>query len=393
MEYRPYYLGREWVRSGHQVTVLSSTFSHLRTRAPKIVRWFTREEIDGINYFWLKTPAYHGNGIERVVNNFAFIAQLIRFERRIGQLTQPDVVIASSTYLLDAPFVRKIANKYSAKAVYEVKDLWPMSLIELGGMSPKHPYVQLIQWAENYTYKHMDKLVCTLPGAEAHMRRHGLAEGKYIFIPNGIWVEDWNSNHHQLPVDYLDLFSQLKFESKFIVGYFGSHGVSNALDVLIDSAACMQNTPACFVLAGQGPEKERLEKRVQDQKIINVFFLNPLSRQYMPGLLKNVDVCYIGWKPNPIYQYGVSPNKLLDYMMAGKPVIHVAPFDEDIVRSSACGFSIPSNNISEITAGITQLMEMTKEERLQMGQRGQRYVLAHHNYKKLAVDYLRALQD
>ncbi len=202
MEYRPYYLAREWVRLGHEVTIVAATFSHLRTRGPQVNGKVTTEEIDGIRYIWLKTPPYRENGPKRALNIFSFAHQLCHPTRWLPRDWRPDAVIASSTYPLDNIPAHRIARRSGAKLIYEVHDLWPLSPIELGGMSPKHPFILLMQWAENYAYRHADTVVSVLPHAESHMRAHGLAAGRFIHIPNGIDVTEWQGATAPVPAEH-----------------------------------------------------------------------------------------------------------------------------------------------------------------------------------------------
>ena len=116
MEYRPFYMAREWVRMGHNVTIVAADFSHLRSKQPNT----GYECIDEINYVWLNTPKYKGNGVGRVLNMLSFIKGLFNNYKKIIGRTSPDLVIASSTYPLDIYPAKYIASKYKAKLVYEV---------------------------------------------------------------------------------------------------------------------------------------------------------------------------------------------------------------------------------------------------------------------------------
>jgi glycosyltransferase involved in cell wall biosynthesis len=260
-------------------------------------------------------------------------------------------------------------------------------------MSRLHPYVQLIQWAEDYTYKNMDKIVCTLPLAEPHMKAHGLQAGKFIYIPNGIAVDDWSEEPGELPQEYQELFLKLKNEKRFIVGYMGSHGPSNALDILVEAAERLQNTAVDIVLVGQGSEKEKLIEQARSRNLTNIHFLPSIARKYVRSILALVDACYIGWNPHPIYQFGISPNKLLDYMMGGKPVIHVVPVGNDLVAESGCGISIRALNADLIADAIKQMMAMSPQERELLGENGRKFVRDHHDYKALAQSYLKAVEN
>src|SRR5262249_51399416 len=114
MEYRPYYLAREWVRAGHRVQMLAADFSHVRSKQPED----GDETIDGIAYRWYPTPGYQGNGLGRVDNIWRFLSQVWRDTPRIVRDLAPRVVITSSTYPMDIWVARRMARMAGAKLVF-----------------------------------------------------------------------------------------------------------------------------------------------------------------------------------------------------------------------------------------------------------------------------------
>jgi glycosyltransferase involved in cell wall biosynthesis len=392
MEYRPYYLAREWVKFGHEVTVVSASFSHLRRRQPRLNTKISRENIDGIQYLWLSTPEYRGNGIRRAINISVFVKKLFRYRKKIASEIAPDVVIASSTYPLDIYPANSIAKRAGAKLIFEVHDLWPLSPMELDGMSPMHPFIVVMQRAENYAYKNADTVVSLLPKADSHMKDHGMAPEKFVYIPNGVDVTEWGKTETPLPDIHDKTLEKLKAEGRFIVGYAGGHGLSNALDSLIDAASFIKDEPVSLVLVGQGPEKERLQKIVRGRGLDNVVFLSPVPRDSVPGLLQRMDSFYIGWQRKSLYRYGINPNKLFDYMMAAKPVIHAVDAGNDPVSESSCGISIAPEDPEALAGAIIELMHMSNDERKTLGENGRNYVMANHDYSILAQEFADIMQ-
>lgn len=394
MEYRPFYLAREWSKLGYKVTIVASSCSHLRTHTPCMTDELTEEEIEGIRYVWLKTPAYQGNNLGRVLNILTFVIQLFRYHARLIKQFQPDVVINSSTYPLDTYPAQLIARKAKAKLVFEVHDLWPLSPIELGGMSPRHPFIMLMQQAENFAYRRSDLVVSLLPKAKVHMQEHGMAAQKFIYLPNGIDVDEWKINPTQIPEQHQETLSQLKRSRQIIIGYAGGHGISNALSFLIDAAASLNNYQSLtFVLVGQGPEKEALQQKAAQLGLTNIIFLSPVPKTAVPALLKEMDMLFIGWQKQPIYRFGISPNKLMDYMMAAKPIIHSISAGNDPVAESGCGISVPAEDPPAIAKAILQLIGQPVAERQAIGLRGRDYVMAHHDYTVLAKKFLEVMGD
>jgi len=391
MEYRPYYLAREWVRAGHRVQIVAASYSHVRTRQPLVTRDALDEVIDGIAYRWLPTPAYAGNGLGRVKNIWAFLSRLWRETPRLVAGFQPDVVIASSTYPMDIWVVRRIARRARAKWVYEVHDLWPASPIELSGMSPRHPFILLCQKAENDAYRDADAVVSMLPVVAEHMRAHGLDLRKLHIVPNGVALDEWQGTPQALAPDLAETLAALKRDGRTIVGYAGSHGLPNALDVLLDAAALMKDEPIAFVLVGDGHEKARLAQRVRDEGLDHVTMLAPVPKAQIPALLAAFDIAYIGWQRVPIYRFGIAPNKLMDYMMAGRAVLHSVEAGNDAVAEAGCGLTVAPESAAAVAVGLRELAALTPEARAAMGERGRAFVVANHSYRVLAQRFIDAV--
>lgn len=391
MEYRPYYMAREWLNDGHNVTIVAASNAHVRSTPPKVDGSVTIEMIDGIRYVWLKTPQYEGNGIGRVVNMMTFVAKLFLSQGVMCADTVPDAVIASSTYPLDIYPAAYLARKSKAKLIFEVHDLWPLSPMELGGMSPWHPFIVVMQHAENYAYRACDRVVSMLPKAEEHMRKHGMAPHKFVHIPNGIVVDDWDDAEGALPPSHHQALQELKSRGRFLVGYAGAHGIANALENLIGAASLLRDEPVAFVLVGQGPEKERLQEKARALGLSNMVFLPSIPKKTVPALLSAMDCLYIGLQKQPLFSFGVSPNKLMDYMMAAKPVIHAIEAGNDLVAESGCGLSVAPEDPAAIAAAVRQMVEIPLPDRIRMGERGRKYVLACHDYRILARRFLEAM--
>jgi glycosyltransferase involved in cell wall biosynthesis len=396
MEYRPYYLAREWVRSGHRVTIVASSTSHLRNQAPLLEgRARLDETIDGIDYIWLATPSYRGNGVARVRNMAAFVLRLWREGPRLAAALRPDVVIASSTYPLDIWPAHRIARDARARLLFEVHDLWPLSPMELGGYSRLHPFIMLLQAAENYACRHADAVVSILPKVGAHLEAHGMAAGKLHLIPNGVDPDEWAggsaSNGHALEPALGAALDRLKQHGKFVVGYAGTHGIANALHTLIEAAARLQAHPVAFVLVGAGPEKAALQRMAYERGLSNLHFFDPVPKAQIPALLQGFDLAYIGWHRQPLYRFGISPNKLIDYMMAACPVLHAVDAGNDPVAEAGCGLTVAPEQPQAIADAILALMARGAERRAQLGQRGRAFALAHHTYPVLGQRFLTAL--
>lgn len=385
MEFRPYYLAREWVKMGHSVTIVAASFSHLRQKNPNISE-LTEEFIDGIRYIWLPVNKYQGNGVMRFKNMLAFIYQLYHNLGKLAQI-EPDVVIASSTYPLDSYPAYKLAKMTGAKFAFELHDLWPLSPMELGGMSKWHPFIMLMQRGEDFWCRHADKVISILPKTEEYLKTRGLKGGKFCHIPNGIVLSDYD-NVLPLKADYAERLDKLHNSEKFLIGFAGAHGIANALNVLLCAAEKLKNTNAYFVLVGQGQEKENLKALAQKMKLDNVLFLDSIPKKMVPAFLNKMDVLYIGLQNQKLFKFGISPNKLMDYMMASKPILHSVTAGNDLVQEANCGISVPAEDIDAVADAIKKFMAMDKAELSALGANGKEYVIKHHDYKVLAEKFI-----
>ncbi len=384
MEFRPYYMAKEWVKAGNQVLIVGGSFSHMRKKQPEE----SETLLDGICYRWVKLNAYKGNGVGRIRSMFSFVSKLWwGYKKYIGNF-KPDVVIASSTYPLDIYPARRIAKHYGAKLVYEVHDLWPLSPMEIGGYSKWHPFIMVMQRAENYAYKYSYQVVSLLPYALEHMKKHGLKEEKFVYVPNGFDEEEWREEKGVTFCKHHEYLQQLKREGKKILGYVGGHATSNALDFLLDAMKLIKKEEVVCVLVGNGQEKQRLINRATKENIRNVVFLDAVLKKEVPALLAEMDALYIGWENNPLYRFGISPNKLIDYMLSGKPILHSVNAANDWVAEAGSGVSVKAEDSLAIAKGIKCLFSLNGETMENMGVRGKEFVMRHFSYVFLAKKFI-----
>ena len=389
MEFRSYYMAREWVAMGHRVMIVGSAFSHLRKQQPAA----GRETIDGIEYLWLPARSYEGNGAARALSMFRFVWQVYR-NMQLWDDLRPDMVIASSVYTFDIYPCRRIARRNHARLVYEVHDLWPLSPMIIGHYSRWHPFIWLLQRGENYAYRHCDMVVSILDKAFPHMQRHGLSADRFCCIPNGYRKEEWNpmSGQTLLPEKHTTLLNQLKEQGCTIVGFAGGHTQSTAMHVLVEAANLLRTRhDIAFVLVGQGPLKEELIALAQMHQLDNIHFLPPIEKRAIPELLDRFDICYAGGVHSILHQYGTSFNKITDYMVAGKPIVNSVDEPGSMIERVGCGLQVAAERPDQVAKAVAQLADMPEAERTAMGILGRDYALQNLEYKTLAQRFIDAV--
>lgn len=385
MEFRSYYMAREWVRMGHKVTIVGASYSHLRKKQPTI----GNETLEGVDYMWLPTTEYEGNGMKRVLTMFQFVAQVYKHRKELINL-RPDIVIASSVYTFDIYPCRHIARRCGAKLVYEVHDLWPLSVIAIGGYSRWHPFIMALQHCENYAYRHCDMVVSMLDKAYPHMQRHGLKEERFCCVPNGFLKEEWeNIDSTALPSEHTQLLEKLHNDGKTIIGFAGGHTQSTAMHVLIEAAKRLEgHADLAFVMVGQGPQKEELIALTKKKRLDNIYFLPPIPKKSIPLLLKHFDICYAGGIHSALHRYGTSFNKITDYMLSGHPIVNSVDEPGSLVERVGCGIQVEAENSEQVSEAIAELADMTSEERATIGEKGRKYALENLEYHTLSQKFL-----
>ena len=388
MEFRPYYLAREWVKKGHSITILGASFSHLRQHNPDVKQDFQEEDIEGIKYVWFKTPKY-GGSIARIKNMMAFVWKLKRNAKKIAKEYKPNLVIAGSCYPLDNYSAQKIAKLAGAKYTYEVRDIWPLSPMLIGGYSKYHPFIWVMQKAEDYAYKHVDKIISLLWNAEGHMLEHGLAPGKFVCVPNGYNPDEWTDDKFSLPLpeEHQKAFDRLK--GKTIVGFAGGFAASGSVVTLVEAAVELKDRDDIhFVLVGRGPERDSYEKIINDNGLKNVTILQAVSKSMIPAINNHFDIAHLGGLHSELHQYGTSYNKMTDYMLSGKPIVQSVDEPGSVVERVGCGIRVEAENAKAVADAIVSLAGKTAQERREMGLKGREYVINNLAWSKLAEDFL-----
>ncbi|GAB7389274.1 glycosyltransferase family 4 protein [Bacillaceae bacterium] len=388
---RHFDLAKELVKHHYQVTIFASSFDHL-TRTEKYIhepRVYSREEeYEGVKFVWIKTFPYQRNDWRRVLNMLSYTIRAYRIARKRKE--KPDVIIGSLMHPFAALLGYILAKQKGSKFYFEERDLWPQSLIDLGKVSPKNPVVWFLDKLELFLYKKADKIIVLFDKAADYVEKRGIDRNKVLYIPNGVDLHRYNDNEKPLPLEIAEAFNRLK--EKFIAVYTGSHGLANNLDAILDAAKILKekNKEIHFVLVGDGPEKERLVKRKQQEKLTNVTFLPPLPKECIPAILKKANVGLLPLQHSPVFKWGISPNKLFDYMASSLPVIILCDVDGTPVEKSESG-AVIRNQYSEKLA--EKLLEYVKDQiKLQgMGQRGRAYIEKHHSWQMLSKKIIETL--
>ena len=382
---RHYYFSQNWIKKGYKVTIISGSYNHVFHKLPDAPKQFNLEIYGKTPFCWVKVPNYNPKSVTRFWSFLVFSLKILFLP--IKSLGKPDIIIVSSMPIFPILTGYWLKLLYKSKALFfEIRDIWPLTLVLLGNVSPKHIAVRFIGWFENFGYKKADKIVSLLPNARSHFEKVANAGKKFIYIPNGL-DEDSLSNE-EIPKTLESLIPK----EKFIIGYTGTIGLANALEYLVDAAGLLKDDKRFhFIIIGDGYLKDELSQKSKD--FGNISFFSKIRKNQVASAINYFDVCFVGRNNTPLFKHGVSANKYFDYMLAGKPVLDSNNKIKDPVELSKCGIIVKPDSAIAIADGIQQLFNLSDKEREIMGNRGRKYVKEHHNIKYLSSLYIKLFEQ
>lgn len=380
-ESRLFALAREFRKIGREPVIISSDSNHLASY-PRFSSRYTREVLGGCETWWIRTMRYAKTAsLRRVLSWLDFELKLLLMPTK--RLPAPDVIIVSSLSLLTVLNGIRLRRRYRCKLVFEIRDIWPLTLVEEGGYSDSNLLVKLLAWVERYGYRHSDLVIGTMPNLAEHVAAVAGDGIACECVPFGF---DPSAFEHQdrLPPDYP---VERIPDGKFVIGYAGSIGLSNALDTII---ACAVELAAderyFFAFLGGGDYRERYVE--ETRHLDNVVFLPKVQRTQVQAVLRRCDVLYFAVHDSPVWKFGMSLNKLIDYMMAAKPVLASYSGYPSMLDEAGCGEFLPAGDVAALKDAIHRYSSMGSEQLAAMGEAGRGWLLANRRWDVLARSYL-----
>lgn len=386
MEYRPHAMALEWARMGVQTTIIAGTFSHLRRRNFPDAVPGQPYEIDGVEFRFLPTRAYDGNGLGRVLSMVDFVTAGWRAAPRVASELRPDAVIASSTYPFDTYFAQRVARLSAGRLVHEIHDLWPLTPIELGGHSPRHPLMLAMAQAERSAYRRSDLIVSILPNVEGHVRSLGI-DTPVVPIPNGI---DQAVPPDQAPAALTELVDRLHASGRRVVGYAGGMTTANAMDDFVAAMGLLTHEPVTAVLLGDGLLRPDLEREAASLGAA-VEFVGSVPKSQVHDALTRCDALYIGSRRSRLYEFGVSANKIFDYLLTGVPIVNAFASEHSPLVYAGCTVRAEAENPHDIARAILEAVSLPDRQRQSIADSSVAWVRDHHAMPVLAARFLEAL--
>ena len=368
-------LGAELVKRGHSVNLFAANFSEIGQTEPhaarrKGIHW---EQVLGVKVGWLPTPAYSDNSWGRGWNTLVFALRALRLPKHGSD--RPDVIYGSTPTLFAALAGLLAARRLGIPFVLEIRDIWPQSLIDMG-MSRFHPFIASSAVIERYLYRHSDAVVMLMPNAEPHLVAHGASRERIHWIPNGV---NFDLVPPFVPPSKKDVLELI---------YIGDFGGGNNPEVILDAAAKLQQRggpPMRFRIIGHGSGLPAMLAKQAALRLANVSVEPPIPKIQVYSLLSQADIMLAPYSKLSVHRFGVSLNKLFDYMAVARPIVFANDASNHPVLDSGCGLECPADDPEALAEAISAVAGMSLEERWKLGLRGRRYAEQNHDFARLAA--------
>lgn len=391
---RHYDLAKELVKKNIKVTIIASSFNYqtrMEERNYKKSEWYQIEIVNGVRFVWLKTIKYKKNDYKRVINMLEYSVKSFFIKNVLKD--NPTHVIGSLMHPFAAITGAKVAKKKKALFIFEERDLWPQSMIDLGNASPNSLKVKALKRIEKWLINSADKVLLLFDKAKKYMVQNGVPEDKLMVVSNGVELKNYDKFVEQLPPQVQEVFEETA--GKFIVVYTGAHGMANNLDMVLNAAKELLNKKVNdihFILLGNGVHKESLIARKVEEKIGNVTFLDSINKDYIPSFLSKADVGLLPLHDSPVFNWGISPNKMYDYMAAKLPVIILTDIERDALHKNNPSILIQKEQSRNLVEELIEL-NANRDRANEVGELGYQFILEHCNWEVLSEKFLDQLNE
>jgi glycosyltransferase involved in cell wall biosynthesis len=379
---------REWVRHGHDVTVVTCAPNHPSGKVYPSYRnrLYQTEWIHGVHVIRLWTFLAANDGF--LLRTLNYVSYLVAAVLALPTLRRPDVIVSTSPQFfcglagLAARFIKK------APWVLEIRDLWPESIVTVGAMR-RNWSVRLLEVIEALAYRRADRIVSVTHSFVPHIaERAGNNPAKIVVITNGVDV-----SHFKAETDSGNTKRELGLEGKFVAAYVGTHGMAHGLEMILEAAALLRDQPRiAFLLVGDGAERSRIERLKQERQLDNVLILGQRSKESMPSIWAATDASLILLRRNALFRK-VVPSKMFEAMAMRRPIILAVEGEaRALLEEVGAGIAITPESAHELAAAVVRLAD-DPDFAAALGASGAKHVREHYDRARLAWRYLALLEE
>lgn len=378
---RSFHLAKNLSIQGYDVKIIANSYFHKFKNEPLVNDIVTNQEIESVKYTWIKSIKYQGRGFKQIINQFIFAFRILTNYRKIFY-PDTDIIIYSSPTPFAIISTSIISRRLKSKLIFEIRDLWPLVIKEIGNYLAINPLIILLEILSRFAYRSSDHIVSVKQGdLDFINKQYKIPRQKMSYIPNGYDLN--NSYSESLSID---LEKQIP-KDKFIVGYVGSISAAYSIDQLVQAAKIIKNNNIHVVIVGDGPLLKNLEGYVSENRIENVSLLGRVESNKIPDMIKLFDVGFVGYKKANWLKHGVSSNKIYDYMAQKKPILAALESNYNPIIMANCGFSVTPEQPNEIASSIQSIYSLSQSQRNQYGKNGYNYLKKNHSYEIIANRY------
>lgn len=385
-------LARHWAASRHEVSILTGFPNHPTGRVPpewrsRLRRLFVRETVNGVHVVrtWL-WPLPNRKAIERALNYSSFCVSAALAG---SVLPKPDLVIGTSPQLLVGLSAWWIARIKRVPFVFEVRDLWPESLVAVGMGDSNSLLHRTLGRIAGFLYRKSDHIVVVTPAFKDHLIKYwSIVPEKISVVENGVETDLFQPN-----IDYGALRKELDVEQKFLVCYIGTMGWAHGLEILIDAAVRLsaQAPMVHFLLIGEGADKARIQELAGLHNLTNLTFLDQQPRDRIPSYIVASDACLVLLRKTDVFRT-VIPTKMLEFMSCARPVILAVDGQaRSIVEAAHAGIYVEPENAIELANSILGIADKP-DLRGELGKNGRDYIVQNFSRRQTASKYLEVLE-
>lgn len=388
---RHFDLGRRLVSRGDDVTIFASGFSHVTGREERLSRWrlYRSERFDGVRFIWLRTLPYRGNGRRRQLNMLSFLLVFLVVQVRVAR---PDAIIGSTVHPFAAFGGWVAARLRRARFLYEIRDLWPQTLVDMGALRIGSPGERLLRGIEAFLVRRAVVVITLLPGVTNYLTDRGLPADHVLYIPNGVDLEAFDRTEdgdpaarHTIPATF-EAIDALHRDGRLVFGYVGALGLVNDVETIVQAARLAEaRAPGTvgLIVIGDGPERPAIERSLTG--VAHVRLVDPIPKRLVPSVLRAIDVGIVHATATPVYRFGISFNKLFEYMAARRPVLFACSSAYDPVALAGAGTSLPPSDATAMAKAFVAMAAAAAPDREKMGNAGRDYVADEHEIEALAA--------
>lgn len=338
----------------------------------------------GVPYVMVKSPPYKG-GIPRLLNMATFAGRLLS-PRMTSGVAAPDIVVGSTVHLLAAWSALRLARRHRVPFVFEVRDIWPETLIDLGALSPTNPVAKALSRFSRYLCANADLVVSPLPGVRAYLDDLGLSHVPFEWVSNGV----------DLP-DHAQDIETVSEDGNFTLMYLGSHGNANGLMGLLDAFDIAAAEPGAgdmrLRLVGDGTQKAAMIAYAAGLRAAQkIEFEGRIPKHDVIARAREAHALVVNIEDLPVYRFGISLNKLFDYMASERPTIIATSAVNNPVLDAGAGITVSAGDVRALACAMRTMRDYTSESRAEMGRRGAAHVRKEYTFSVLAARMGKALE-